>query len=247
MPGIYLRPSTRSWSTYITGNGSEEYHMNLLADHMIPYLQANAIRYTRNTPGMTGATSVARANQGDYDFYLALDSTASKIGSGGKNRGIIVSYVPGSSEGQRAAELIADHLRSIYPFPNQVRSQPVTELEAMYRPKFPAVQVRIGYHDNMGDAVWTESHFDAIAQQLVRALTDYFGLPFFYPLESTVFGTVSENYAAVNLMGYPSASGPVLAGVPAGAAVTVYGQWYDWYSVRYEDQLGYIRAADLNI
>lgn len=247
MPSIYLSPSAKSWSAYITGSGSEEYNMNLLADHMIPYLQANAIRYTRNAPGMTGTASAVQANQGNYDFYLALGSTSSGNGAEGKNRGIMIAYTPGCPEGQRAAELIADHLRSIYPIPNQVRSQPAADLGTIRRPRFPAVRVEIGYHDNIGDATWIESHFDAIAQQIVRALTDYFGLPFSYPLESTVFDTVSENYGTVNLMGYPSASGPVLVGVPAGAAVTVYGQRQDWYSVRYEDQLGYLRAAYLRI
>ena len=75
MPRIYLSPSTQESNLYVSG-GSEEYYMNLLADELIPYLRANTIAYTRNTPQMTAVSSVRQANQGDYDFYLALHSNA---------------------------------------------------------------------------------------------------------------------------------------------------------------------------
>lgn len=38
MPRIFLSPSTQEYNPYITGNGSEEYFMNLIADAMEPYL-----------------------------------------------------------------------------------------------------------------------------------------------------------------------------------------------------------------
>ena len=81
MPRIYLSPSTQEYNPYITGAGSEEYFMNLLADAMEPYLLANTIRFTRNTPDMTAASSIRQANSGSYDFYLALHSNASADGS----------------------------------------------------------------------------------------------------------------------------------------------------------------------
>ena len=34
MPMIYLSPSTQEFNPYITGNGSEEYFMNRIADEM---------------------------------------------------------------------------------------------------------------------------------------------------------------------------------------------------------------------
>ena len=81
MPSIYLSPSTQEYNPYVTGAGSEEYFMNLLADAMEPYLLANTIRFTRNTPDMTAASSIRQANSGSYDFYLALHSNASADGS----------------------------------------------------------------------------------------------------------------------------------------------------------------------
>ena len=50
MPTIYLSPSTQEWNSYVTGSGSEEYNMNLLADALVPYLLSNGIQYKRNKP-----------------------------------------------------------------------------------------------------------------------------------------------------------------------------------------------------
>ena len=45
MPILYLSPSTQEGNAYVTGSGSEEYWMNLLADAMEPYLLSCAIQY----------------------------------------------------------------------------------------------------------------------------------------------------------------------------------------------------------
>ena len=76
MPIIYLSPSTQEGNPYITGSGSEEYNMNLLADAMEPYLLSSGIQYRRNTPEMTAGSSIRQANEGYYDLYLALHSNA---------------------------------------------------------------------------------------------------------------------------------------------------------------------------
>src|SRR5574344_1282366 len=116
MPKIYLSPSTEEANPYITGSGSEEYNMNRLADALEPYLYANGIRFVRNTPDMTAASSIAQANRlGGFDFYLAHHSNAAGEGNEGNVRGVIIFYYPTSSEGKRAAELFAARLREVYP------------------------------------------------------------------------------------------------------------------------------------
>ena len=242
MPIIYLSPSTQEWNEYVTGSGSEEYNMNLLADALEPYLLANGIQYRRNSPDMTAASSIREANSGWYDFYLALHSNGAPEGRYGQERGIIAFYYPGSSEGQRGAELIAEQLRQIYPLPNKVTTRATTTLGEVRQPWFPAVLVEIGYHDNYADATWVEGHMDAIAQQLARALTEFFGLPFIYPM-TPVRGTVTVSYGTLNLRDRPSPTGTVLANLPDGAAVTVYGEWEGWYVVHYGDYVGYAAAA----
>lgn len=242
MPIIYLSPSTQEWNEYVTGSGSEEYNMNLLADALEPYLLSNGIQYRRNSPDMTAASSIREANSGWYDFYLALHSNGAPEGRYGQERGIIAFYYPGSTEGQRGAELIAQELREIYPLPDKVTTRATTTLGEVRQPRFPAVLVEIGYHDNYADATWVEGHMDAIAQQLARALTEFFGLPFIYPM-TPVWGTVTVSYGTLNLRDRPSPTGTVLANLPDGAAVTVYGEWEGWYVVHYGDYVGYAAAA----
>lgn len=242
MPIIYLSPSTQDWNMYVTGSGSEEYNMNLLADALVPYLLSNGIQYKRNRPEMTAASSIREANAGYYDFYLALHSNAAPEGRYGEERGIIAFYYPGSAQGQRAAELIAEELRKIYPLPGRVTTRSTTTLGEVRQSRAPAVLVEIGYHDNYSDAVWLEGHWDAIAQQLARALTRFFGLPFIYPMDP-VPGTVRVSYGTLNLRSYPSSTGTVLANMPNGAAVTIYGEWQGWYVVHYENRVGYAAAA----
>lgn len=242
MPIIYLSPSTQDWNMYVTGSGSEEYNMNLLADALVPYLLSNGIQYSRNTPDMTAGSSIRQANAGYYDLYLALHSNASGEGHYGENRGIIAFYYPGSIQGQRAAELIAEELRKIYPLPDQVTTRPTTSLGEVRQSRFPAVLVEIGYHDNYADALWVEGHMDAIAQQLARALTRFFGLPFIYPMDPMA-GTVAVSYGTLNLRSSPSPTGTVIANMPNGAAVTIYGEWQGWYVVHYQNYVGYAAAA----
>ena len=95
MPLLYLSPSTQEWNSYVTGSGSEEYQMNLLADALEPYLRANGIQFRRNRPEMTAASSIREANSSYYDFYLALHSNAAPEGQYGKERGteIFSSFV----------------------------------------------------------------------------------------------------------------------------------------------------------
>ena len=128
MPIIYLSPSTQDWNPYVTGSGSEEYHMNRIADAMVPYLLSSGIQYTRNSPDMTAGSSIRQANNGYYELYLALHSNASAEGNYGANRGIVAFYYPGSGEGQRAAEIFASNLREIYPLPDRVTIRPTTTL-----------------------------------------------------------------------------------------------------------------------
>ena len=246
MPTLFLSPSTQDWNMYVTGSGSEEYNMNLLADALVPYLNSNGIRYRRNDPDGTAADAIRLGNAGSYDLYLALHSNAAPEGHYGEERGIIAFYYPGSVQGQRAAELIAEELRTVYPLPDLVSTRPTTALGEVRQPRAPAVLVEIGYHDNYADATWLEDNRGIIAQALARALTRYFGLPFIYPIDP-VTGTVSVRNGTLNLRSYPSPNGTVIANLPNGAAVTVYGEWQGWYVVHYQNLVGYAAAAYIDL
>ena len=247
MPKIFLSPSTQEYNQYITGAGSEEYFMNLLADAMEPLLLSNGIQYVRNDPQGTVSTSIQQSNAGSYDFHLALHSNASGPGSEGRNRGIIAFYYPDSVNGQRAAELFASALREIYPVPDQVTTRSTTTLAEVRRTKAPSVLLEIGYHDNAADAQWIAEHINLIAQTLVKAMTEYFGLPYVYPGPSQPGLAVTDSGGPVNLRAYPSAEGQVLTQIPCGATVTVFGQYRGWYVVLYNDTIGYANSAFIRL
>ena len=242
MPSVFLSPSTQEYNPYITGSGSEEYWMNQIADAMEPYLRASGIRFTRNTPDMTAASSIRQGNQDNPDFYLALHSNASGDGtSEGRQRGIIAYHYPGSVNGQRGAELIANNLRRIYPLPDLVTTRATTSLGEVRQPRMPAVLVEIGYHDNTADALWIESNVVNIARELVRSLTEYFGIPF-VEICMDQPATVATSGSILNLRAGPTTASPVLARMPNGAALTVCGESNGWYTVTYNGIQGYAAA-----
>jgi len=238
MPIIYLSPSTQEGNQYVTGSGSEEYWMNRLADAMIPYLNASGIRYVRNTPDMTAASSIRQANEGYYDFYLALHSNAAAPSNYGNVRGIIAFYYPRSTQGRRAAQIFANNLEEIYPRPDLVRTQSTTTLGEVRDPRFPSVLLEIGYHDNEEDTYWIEHNITEIARNLVLSLTDYFDIPFIWPSDPWQ-GTVRTGGGNLNLRSRPDDDAAVIARIPDGASVTVYGRDEEWYVVRYGDYVGY--------
>ena len=180
MPSIYLSPSTQEYNPYIIG-GTEEYYMNLIADAMEPYLTASGISYTRNTPEMTAASSIAASNAGNYDFHLALHSNATAAGDGIK-RGSEVYYYPTSVKGKRAADIFVNNLKLIYPLPNLASAIPTTNIGEVRRTKVPAVLIEFAYHDNYEDAIWIRDNINLIASNVVQSLCEYFDIPFKCPI-----------------------------------------------------------------
>ena len=240
MPVIYLSPSTQEFNEYITG-GSEEYWMNLLADAMEPILTSSGIRYIRNTPDMTAASSILASNAGNYGQHLALHSNASGEGQAGQNRGILAFYYPGSAQGLRAAQLLVDGLKAIYPLPNLVRTEPTTTLGEIRRVRAPSVLLELGYHDNYEDAVWITSHIDAMAENLVLSLTEFFGIPFFRS-SNPLPGVVQVEQGALNVHERPAYDAPVIARLYNGTQVTVLNEYYGWYLIQMGDLPGYAAA-----
>ena len=180
MPSICLSPSTQEYNPWVIG-GDEEYYMNLIADAMIPYLDSCGIRWTRNSPDMTAATSIIASNSGLYDVHLALHSNAAPSYLSGQIQGPDVYYYPSSVWGKKLAEIIAGNLRAIYPNPSLVDIRPTTALGEVSRTRAPAVLIEFGYHDNRDDALWMADNIGNIARNVVLSLTQYFGIPFIEP------------------------------------------------------------------
>ena len=176
MPDVYLSPSTQGYNPYIIGE-SEKYYMNLPADAMEPYLSSSGISYGRNDPNGNAAAAVARGNRGNYRLYLALHSNAAPVIYEGTLRGPDVYYYPTSTPGKRAADIIANGLREIYPEPELVNTRTSTTLLELKRSKAPAVYLELAYHDNEQDARWIADNIDAIAENLVTVSYTHLTLP----------------------------------------------------------------------
>lgn len=237
MPIIYLSPSTQEYNPYVNG-GSEEQYMNLLADKMAPYLDASGIRYTRNTPDMTAASSIAASNAGNYDLHLALHSNAAPPAQSGNVQGSVTFYYPGSVEGQRAAQIIANNLKTIYPNPNLVTAQPSTSIGEVTKVRAPSAFLELAYHDNPADAAWIKNNLDAIARNLVLSLTEFFDIPFLEPTPSRS-GVVDVSWGYLNIRSRPSADAPIVARAPDRAPLTILNQDGNWYLVDYNGTIGY--------
>lgn len=247
MPTIYLSPSTQEFNNFING-GTEEQYMNLIADAMIPYLRANGIQFSRNTPDMTAGSSIRQSNAGNYDFHLAIHSNASGPGQEGKNRGTIVFYYPSSSNGKRAAEIIVKNFKEIYPNPELVKAVGVTNLGEVSRTKAPSNLIEVAYHDNIEDANWIKNNIDLIAQTLVKSLVEFFNMQGVPSVPSEPqngnqqpgrTGTVTLQSGYLNIRSEPSLTAPVVKMAPNGAKVTILGKTGDWYHVEYNGVRGY--------
>ena len=245
MPFLFLSPSTQEFNPYVT-SGNEEYWMNLLADAMEPYLHASGINVTRNDPSAGAAGAIRQSNAGSYDFHLALHSHASPASLAGQQRGIDIYYYPTSEDGLRMANILVDSLRAVYPLPEKVRALSSTIIGEVRRTKAPSVLAELGYHDNVEDANWLTGNLESVAAAISEGVTAYFGLPFLQP-RAAAQGVVTLTSGSLNLRGAPLMDAPVLAQMPNGAAVTVLGEFDDWYTVEFDGLYGYAAARYITL
>lgn len=239
MPRLYLSPSLQEYNLY-TGGGNEEYYMNLLADQMEPYLVSSGITFLRSNPATQEIQDVIRqSNASNIDLHLALHSNAAGEGKEGQVRGVEVYYNPNNSFSRKAAELMAEQMKKIYPDPSKVQVLPTTTLAEVVKMNMPAILLEVAYHDNWEDAQWIRDNLGQIAQAVVKGVCAYFGIPF-VPAQPIRRGTVHTGGANLNLRRYPSTEAQILARIPNNSKVLVYSRIGNgWSVVGYGGQIGY--------
>ena len=159
-------------------------------------------------------------------------------------RGIDLYYYPGSTDGLRMANILADNLREIYPLPQRVRPLASTSITEIRRVRAPSVLAELGYHDNRADAEWIENNLEAIARSLTLSVTEYFGVPFLSPRPERE-GVVSVNSGNLLLRGAPATTARILARMPNGAPVRILNSYDDWSVVDYDGLLGWAKSEYL--
>ncbi len=177
MPSVYLSPSVQDYHSYTSGLGTEEYHMNLIADSMVPWLRKCGISFIRNNPFDTLPEMISRSNRNSPDFHLALHSNIAPGNLSGLIQGPDIYYLAGSRPGKKAADIFAENLKKIYPVPALVAVIPNDSLSELKKTKAPAVLAELAYHDNEEDARWLIENREKIAYALALSLSEYLKLP----------------------------------------------------------------------
>lgn len=242
MPRLYLSPSLQDFNLY-AGGGNEEYYMNLLADRMEPYLLASGITFLRNDPNTQELRDVIRqSNASNIDLHLALHSNAAGEGKEGQVRGVEVYYNPNNRFSHRAAELVVEQMKKIYPDPSAVRALPTSTLAEVLQVNAPSILVEVAYHDNWQDAQWIRENLGEIAAALSKAVCAYFGIPF-VPPQTVRSGMVHTGGPNLNLRRFPSTESQILVRIPNNSKVTVYSTIGNgWSVVGYGDKIGYANS-----
>lgn len=177
MPSVYLSPSTQQGNLGVGDYGSEERRMNIIADFIVPRLQAHGLTVFRNQPSMTLAQVIADSNRKRADIHVAVHSNAA---SSPRAEGTEVWYFPGSVRGKKLADAMYRRVAPLSPGRDRgIKGS--SSLAELQKTRAPAVIVELGFHTNPQEAKWIMEEPKTIAEALVRGVIDYFGLPYLAP------------------------------------------------------------------
>lgn len=162
MKRVYLYPAGGENKEYPNG-GNEKYWMELIAVSLERRL-AVAVPESPLEDGPEGQA-----------LRLALCSQTAPPEQEGRFKGPHACYLESSREGKRAAEIIAESLRKIYPEPELVGIAPDEEVSRWEAEGAPAVWVKLAYRDNPQDEAWLTNNLETIAQSLAQAAAEFLG------------------------------------------------------------------------
>lgn len=237
MAFLYLSPSTQEFNPYI-GGGNEEQYMNQIADELEGWLRSCGISFTRNSWDMTAAEIIRLSNSLKSDLHLSLHSNAAPDALSGTLQGTDIYYSPQSPEGKRAAMLLAEGLKAIYPYPEKVRAVSAKGIGEVNRMDIPAVLIEFAYHDNPEDAQWIRENTAAIAENVARSLTSYFALPFLKPVPPRP-ARADVKWGVLNIRSRPSLSAQVVVSAADDTPLTVWNEYRDWLVVTWNGISGF--------
>ncbi len=240
---VYISPSTQQFNEYVNG-GNEEYYMNLVADALVEYLNAAGVCTYRNSPLMDVNQVVIDSNTKSPVLHFAIHSNAAPDSLSGRLMGTDVYYYPTSTKGRLLAEITADNFKSIYPYPDRVRTRTATNLAELKRTTAPSVLVEVAYHDNVEDANWIKANIDEIARNFADSILEFLGEE--GELEQGVTATVATMGSRLNMRSSPTLFSPIIRKIPNGDTVQVLERKGNWYYVIYGGTRGYVSKRYLS-
>ena len=234
---VYLSPSTQQFNEYVNG-GNEEYYMNLIADKMEVYLKEAGICFYRNDPLMDVNAVVIDSNLKAPVLHFAIHSNAAPESLSGRLMGTDVYYFPSSVQGRLLAEIVADNFKSIYPYPDKVKTRTATNLAELRRTTAPSVLVEVAYHDNEEDATWIKHNIDRIARNFTDSIIEYLNAE--GDTDDGIPAQVVTMGSRLNMRSSPSITSPIIRKIPNGSSVSVLERQGNWYKIVYGGQRGYV-------
>lgn len=216
--------------------------MNLIADRLEEYLTSSGICCYRNSPEMTVNQITADSNSKNPVLHFALHSNAAPESLSGQLMGTDVYYYPGSVQGRKLAEIVADNFKSLYPYPDKVQTRTSGTLAELRYTKAPSVLVEIAYHDNEEDAAWIKDNIDAIAKNFAQSIEEYLDAE----KDGGVPALVSTMGSRLNMRSSPSLFAPIIMKIPNGSTVNVLERQGNWYKISYMGQRGYVSRRYLS-
>ncbi|MBE6701620.1 MAG: peptidoglycan hydrolase [Ruminococcaceae bacterium] len=237
MKCVYISPSVQQFNEYLNG-GNEEQYMNLVADSLIRYLDEYGICYTRNSPDMSVPEIIRQSNSGDYILHLAIHSNASPESLSGELMGSEVFYYPSSPRSALLAQIVADNLKTIYPYPDMVVAKTSTSFAELRRTRAPSVLVEVAYHDNPEDEAWIKNNVDEIGRVLALSVKEYIDETCECPRGS--LGEVITMGGNLNVRRNPNINSEVVSKIPNGTKVEILDCSGRWYRISYQGNEGYV-------
>ena len=234
MPDVFLSPSSQEFNPYING-GNEEYYMNIIADAMIPYLEASGISYGRNTTSGSFIDSVRASNANDYKLHLAIHSNASAPQNAGKAQELPEDISPDVSANDSWTERYSQALAE-----GAEAREPGTQMpEFLVKTKAPAILIEVAYHDNEQDAQWIRDNINSIAENLVISIGDFLGKEIKMP-DTAKKGRVNTNGTNLNLRAQPTVNSAVIGKIPDNTVIPLFESANGWYLTEYKQTGGYV-------
>lgn len=171
MYSIYFSPSAQEKNIGVSGYGTEEFEMNLIADIAVPMLEYIGFRVWRNDRYKTLDEIVADSRAKNPDIHFALHSNA------GGGSGAEIYYYDGSVKGKLLATAIYHEISEITPMADRGIKINTTFAE-LKRTNAPSALLEVAYHDNPTDVKWIMNHREDIARGVVKGICSYFGVQY---------------------------------------------------------------------